>query len=157
MGGTTSQERIIILEQLKEIISKYNIELKDKELRALMLWVKCNYSQCETQFLFEPGFWQEVNTKLYDNATRKDKIAAKLLSAGRIMLEVITEYSREASGVGHLPSKQREVSTEPEEIAMLTPGLTHPPGKEKGEGKEQNYLKVQQKAHQKPQNWFQEK
>lgn len=44
----------------------------------------------ETDLLFEPDFWQEINRSLYDLATKKDKVAMKLLFPARIMFEVIS-------------------------------------------------------------------
>lgn len=90
MGVGISQEQLRILAKLRVVVSAHPAGLSEKELQALLLWVRCNFPHCETHVVFEPAFWQEANRELYNRATKKDKAAAKLLPAARTMLESIS-------------------------------------------------------------------
>lgn len=90
MGATYSQEQLSVLSALQGVMAIHPVEIPEKELRDLLLWVRCNYPHSESHLLFEPGFWQEINRHLYHLATKKDRTALKLLSPARVMLEAIS-------------------------------------------------------------------
>ncbi|XP_053788595.1 uncharacterized protein LOC128782340 [Vidua chalybeata] len=118
MGGGYSQEQIQVLSALQRVASTHPVEMAPKELKALLLWVRCNYPHIETHLLFEPNFWQEINRHLHYLATKRDKNAAKLLPSARIMLESLSQR-----GKGSLVSHQ--IAQAPEGAQGELPSQQH--------------------------------
>lgn len=91
MGGALSKTEMDVLNSLEAMIKKHPVIITRKELETLLSWIKKEYPNATVRDLYDPCFLENANMVLYHLATLNNKLAASLLSPGRVLYEVIQE------------------------------------------------------------------
>ncbi|KAM7023916.1 endogenous retrovirus group K member 6 Gag polyprotein-like isoform 1-T1 [Acridotheres tristis] len=118
MGQNISKEQREIYDKLKTLIRLHSRSVPKQEIKDLLLWVVKNFSEATIDSAFRKSLWDAVGIRLFDLATKRDKVAASLLPTCHVIIEILNDCTAHSLISGISTAPQQEPA-----LTELTPAL----------------------------------
>lgn len=94
-----SREQRDIYKRLKLLIKSNSRTVPKQELKDLLCWVQKNFADVDPASAFNMSLWDSVGVKLCSATTQGDLMAAKLLPAYHVLVEILSKQSSPAASL----------------------------------------------------------
>lgn len=118
MGTNLTKEQKNVLEVFCKILKEHGKKMDNEELQRILIWASKNDPSINSHNINDPEIWDKVGVRLWDCATRNDKIVAGLLPSWRIIFETLKVH------VGSRAEEGEEKPTPPSAPPLPTPPPT---------------------------------